>query len=335
VNGRTVKALAQPTKSAFLFVLNRETGEPIWPIEERPVPQSDVPKEKSSPTQPVPTRPAPFDRQGVTENDLLDLTPELKAEALEVVKRYKIGPIFTPPVASSLEGPLATVQLPSEVGGANWPGGSMDPETNYLYIHSHTMPFFNALVPGNPAQSDMAYVAGQARAAGAGPRGGGPGGGGAGAPGRRAGGGGARAGTVQGLPLIKPPYDRITAYNMNTGDIVWQKAHSSTPDEIRNHPALKGLNLPRLGQPGRTFIGVLTTKNLVIAGEGGMHTTEAGKRVALLRAYDKRTGEDVGAVEMPAKQTGSPMSYQIDGKQYIVLAVSGTEGAEILAYALP
>jgi len=137
------------------------------------------------------------------------------------------------------------------------------------------------------------------------------------------------------LPLIKPPYDQITAYNMNTGEIVWQKTHSSTPDDIRNNPALKGLNLPRLGQPGRTFIGTLTTRNLVIAGEGGVHTNEAGRRIALLRAYDKLTGEDVGAVEMPAKQTGSPMSYQVDGRQFIVLAVSGNDGAELLAYALP
>jgi len=140
---------------------------------------------------------------------------------------------------------------------------------------------------------------------------------------------------VQGLPLLKPPYDRITAYNMNTGEIVWQKTHSSTPDEIKNHPALRGLNLPRLGQPGRTFIGTLTTKTLLIAGEGGVHTSEAGKRVALLRAYDKRTGEDAGAVEMPNKQTGSPMTYTIDGKQFILLAVGGNDGAEILAYALP
>jgi quinoprotein glucose dehydrogenase len=333
VNGRTVKALAQPTKSAFLFVLNRETGQPIWPIEERPVPQSDVPKEKTSPTQPFPTRPVPFDRQGITENDLIDLTPALKAEALEVVKRYKIGPIFTPPVASSLDGPLATLQLPADVGGAKWPGGSMDPESNYLYIHSHTAVYVNGLVPGNAAQTDMAYVAGQARATGPGPRAGGAGAaGGGGAPGGGRGRGGA---SVQGLPLIKPPYDRITAYDMNTGDLIWQKAHTSTPDDIKNHPALKGLNLPRLGQPGRTFIGVLTTKNLVVAGEGGVHTNDAGRRVALLRAYDKRTGDDVGAVEMPAKQTGSPMSYQINGKQYIVLAVSGNDGAELIAYALP
>jgi quinoprotein glucose dehydrogenase len=212
----------------------------------------------------------------------------------------------------------------------------MDPEGNYLFIHSHTNVFVNALVPGNPAQTDMAYVAGQARAAGQGPRGGGAAGGGA--PGRGAAPAGARGrggATVQGLPLVKPPYDRITAYDMNTGDMVWQKTHSSTPDDIKNHPALKGLTLPRLGQPGRTFIGVLATKNLVVAGEGGVHTNDAGRRVALLRAYDKRTGDDVGAVEMPARQTGSPMSYQINGKQYIVLAVSGNDGAELLAYALP
>ena len=140
---------------------------------------------------------------------------------------------------------------------------------------------------------------------------------------------------VQGLPLIKPPYDRITAYDMNTGELIWQKTHSSTPDEIKNHAALKGLDLPRLGQPGRTFIGVLTTKTLLIAGEGGVHTNEAGERVALLRAYDKATGADVGAVNMPAKQTGSPMSYMVNGRQYIVVAVSGVDGGELIAYALP
>ena len=140
---------------------------------------------------------------------------------------------------------------------------------------------------------------------------------------------------VQGLPLIKPPYDRITAYDMKSGDTLWQKTHSSTPDEIRNHSALKGLDLPRLGQPGRTFIGTLTTKTLVIAGDGGVHTNEAGRRVALLRAYDKDTGADVGAVEMPDKQTGSPMTYMLNGKQYIVLAVSGIDGAQLIAYALP
>ena len=335
VGGRTVKAVAQPTKQAMLFVFNRETGEPIWPIEERPVPQSDVPKERTSRTQPFPTKPLPFDRHGITENDLLDLTPALKAEALEVVKRYKMGPIFTPPVVSSLDGPLGTLQVPSEVGGANWPGGALDPDNNFLYVHSHSAVYVNALVPANPAQSDMGFVGGQARAGG-GPRGAGGGGAAGGAAGGRAAGPGRGGANVQGLPLIKPPYDRITAYDMNTGDIVWQKPHSSTPDDIKNHPALKGVALPtRLGQPGRSFIGVLTTKTLLVAGEAGVHTNEAGKRVALLRAYDKQTGTDAGAVEMPAKQTGSPMTYQVDGKQFIVLAVSGNDGAELLAYALP
>ena len=337
VGGRPVKAIAQPTKHAMLFVFNRETGEPIWPIEERPVPVSDAPKERSSPTQPFPTKPAPFDRQGITENDLLDLTPALKAEALEVVKRYKMGPLFTPPVVSSLDGPLATLQVPSDVGGANWPGGSLDPENNFLFIHSHSAIYVSGLVQANPAQSDMGYVAGQARAGGGGARAAGAGGAGAGgAPGGRAGGIGRGGANVQGLPLIKPPYDRITAYDMNTGEIAWQKPHGSTPDDIKNHPALKGVSLStRLGQPGRSFIGVLTTKSLLIAGEAGVHTNEAGKRVALLRAYDKQSGADAGTVEMPAKQTGSPMTYQVNGKQFIVLAVSGNDGAELLAYALP
>ena len=144
---------------------------------------------------------------------------------------------------------------------------------------------------------------------------------------------------MEGLPLIKPPYDRITAYDMNTGDILWQKTHSSTPDEIKNNAALKGLDLPRLGQPGRTFIGVLTTKTLVIAGEGGVHTNSKGEVVALLRAYDKATGADIpGEINMPGKQTGSPMTYMYNGKQYIVLAVTtngANGGGELIAYALP
>jgi len=314
LNGRRIKALAQPTKQAFLFVLNRETGEPIWPIEERPVPPSTVPREKSSPTQPFPTRPVPFDRQGVEVDDLIDFTPALRAEAIEFIKRYRIGPLFTPPVFSTAEGPIATLQLPSDAGGANWPGGSLDPETNRLFIHSHTVVFTIGIVPANPASSDMGYGSGQVRPAGAAGRG---------------------AATVQGLPLIKPPYDRISAYDMNTGDLIWQKTHSSTPDEIAKHPALKGLTLPRLGQPGRTFIGVLSTRTLLIAGEGGVHTNEAGERVALLRAYDKATGADAGAVDMPEKQTGSPMTYLLNGRQYIVVAVSGGNGAELIAFALP
>jgi quinoprotein glucose dehydrogenase len=345
IAGRRIKALAQPTKQSFLFVLNRETGEPIWPIEERPVPQSSVPKEKTSPTQPFPTRPLPFDRQGIGVDDLIDFTPALRAEALEVIKRFQIGPMYTPPVLSDAGGPLATLQVPSDHGGANWPGGALDPETNRLYIHSHTAVFAVGIVPADPEVSDMGYVSGIARAGGppAAPAGEGAGvadpgrsgrGRGAGAGG--AGGGRGRAvTTVQGLPLIKPPYDRITAYDMNSGDLLWQKTHGATADEIRNHPALKGLDVARLGHYGRIFIGVLATKSLVIAGEGGVHTNEAGQRVALLRAYDKATGADVGAVPMPEKQTGSPMTYTVNGLQFLVVAVSGASGAELIAYALP
>jgi len=340
-DGRTIKALAQPTKSAFLFVLNRETGEPIWPIEERPVPQSDVPYEKTSRTQPFPTKPPPFDRQGVSIDDLIDFTPDLRAQAVEFVKDFKIGPLFTPPALARPNGPLATLTLPADVGGANWPGGSYDPETGRLYIHSHTNVF---TLPNVPAE--LAKRPGPDNTAGAL---------------RRAGDDDPpprnfsamrrdpaamrrfrrrRPGTtIQGLPLIKPPYDRITAYDMKSGEILWQKPHSSTPDDIRNNPALKGLDLPRLGQPGRTFIGVLTTKTFVIAGDGGVHTNDAGETVALLRAYDKETGEDIpGNVELPGKQTGSPMTYLYNGKQYIVLAVTTTGangGGELIAYALP
>jgi quinoprotein glucose dehydrogenase len=349
-DGETIKALAQPTKSAFLFVLNRETGEPIWPIEERPVPQSESPYEKTSPTQPFPTWPEPFDRQGISHDDLNDLTPELRAEAEELVKSYRLGPLFTPPAVDTPDGPLGTLMLPADVGGANWPGGAFDPETNRLYIHSHTAVFTLRNIPADLEPFDPS-PAGAPRSSAAGGAGGPPPGLGAGPPGLGAGPpglgadppglGAPRAGTfLQGtIPLIKPPYDRITAYDMNTGEMLWQKVHGTTPDNIRNHPALAGLDVERLGAYGRIFIGVLTTKTLLIAGEGSVHTNEAGETVALLRAYDKATGEDVeGRIEMPARQTGSPMTYMHNGKQYIVLAVThagANAGGELIAYALP
>ncbi|HXS93001.1 MAG TPA: PQQ-binding-like beta-propeller repeat protein [Candidatus Limnocylindrales bacterium] len=372
-NGRKIKVLAQPTKTAFLFVLNRETGAPIWPIQERPVPQSDVPGEKTSPTQPFPTRPAAFDRQGVSIDDLIDFTPQLRAEAVEAVKKYRIGPLYSPPALAGPDAPQGVLMLPGDVGGANWPGGSFDPESNRLYIHSHTTVFTLRNVPADlampgpkamggllkpatqPGEEEEGAPGGRGGRGGAGRGAGGPGGpgafgGGRGGPGGRGGFGGGRGGpgggrgfgfgvNVQGLPLIKPPYDRITAYDMNTGEILWQKAHSSTPDDIKNNPALKGLDLPRLGQPGRTFVGVLATKTLVIAGEGGVHTNAKGEQVALLRAYDKDTGADIpGEINMPGKETGSPMTYMYNGKQYIVLAVTATGalgGGELIAYVLP
>jgi quinoprotein glucose dehydrogenase len=325
VSGRRIKALAQPTKQSWVYVLDRETGQPVWPIEERPVPQSDVPGEKTSPTQPFVTKPPAFDLQGVTIDDLIDFTPELRAEAVKLVAKYKLGPLFTPAVVSKWEGPLATLHSPTTTGGANWEGGSFDPETGIMYVFSNTGISALGLVPPTPGQSDMRYISGLARDPAA-PEPSGRGGRGGGGEG----GGGL---TVQGLPLVKPPYGRITAIDLNKGEIVWQIAHGDTPDNIKNSPALKGLNIPRTGRPGR--IGTLVTKTLVIAGEGGFATTPSGQRGALLRAYDKATGKDVGAVYMPAPQTGSPMTFVVGGAQYITVAIAGAGySGELLTFKL-
>jgi quinoprotein glucose dehydrogenase len=217
--------------------------------------------------------------------------------------------------------------MPSATGGANWPGGAFDPETKMLYVYSATQITGLGLVPPKDRTvSDMRFVQGRAPDPNAPPRAAPAGGGGEG-------GGGAEF-TVQGLPLVKPPYGRITAFDMNKGDLVWQVAHGDTPDNIKNHPALKGLNIPRTGRIGR--IGTLATKSLVIAGEAGFATQADGRRGAMLRAYDKMTGADVGAVYMPAPQTGSPMTYMLNGRQHIVLAISGNGfGSELIAYRLP
>ena len=221
INGQTVKAVAQPTKQAFLYVLDRVTGRPIWPMEERPVEQSTVPGEKTSPTQPFPTKPPAYDRQGFLSDYLIDFTPELRAEALKVVSRYKIGPIFTPPVVSKVEGPLATLALATASGGTNWAGGSYDPETHTVYVFSQANISTLGLVPGDPKMSDMAYIQGMATT---GPRttaGAGANAGAEAAPApaaaAEAGGGGL---SVQGLPLIKPPYGRISAIDLNKGEIL-------------------------------------------------------------------------------------------------------------------
>jgi len=351
VNGRAIKAIAQPTKQSFLYVFDRVTGQPVWPIEERPVAKGDVPGEWYAPTQPFPTKPPAYDTQGTSESDLVDFTPEIKAEALKVAAKYKLGPLFTPPVVSTWPAPLATLMLPSAGGGSNWFGGSFDPETKMLYTFSVKTPTALGLMKSDGSRSDMNYISGQARdpnapaPAGRG-RAGAPaaGGGEAGTPGVAApapvnqaaaaeGGGGGNL-TVMGLPLFKPPYGRITAFDMNKGDIVWQIAHGETPDNIKNHPALKGVTIPKTGRNGR--IGTLVTKTLLVAGEGGFFTTPNGQRGAMLRAYDKATGNEVGSVYMPAPQSGTPMTYMLNGKQYIVLAISGgSYTAELVAYRLP
>ena len=309
VDGKPVKAVAQPTKQNWLYVFDRATGKPVWPIEERPVEKGDVPGEWYSPTQPFVTKPPAYERQGVTVDDLLDFTPELRAEAMKIASMYKMGPIFTPPVVSKWEGPRGTLMIPEVTGGANWQGGSFDPETKRFYIFTNVAITSLSLSQPENNASDMLYVRGVARNPNPpAPAAGGPGGGG---------GGGLN---VRGLPLIKPPYATITAIDMNKGEQLWRIAHGDTPDNVKNNPALKGLTIPRTGRTGR--IGVLTTKTLLIAGEGGFATTPDG-RGAYLRAYDKATGADAGQVFMPAPQTGSPMTYLLNGTQYIAVAVSG------------
>jgi quinoprotein glucose dehydrogenase len=334
VNGRAVKALAQPTKQAFLYVLDRVTGQPIWPIEEKPVEKGTVPGEWYSPTQPFPTKPPAYDLQGFQLKDLIDFTPALRAEAEKVASLYKLGPVFTPPVLSKADGPLATLALATAGGGTNWAGGSYDPETHTAYVFSQRSISTLGLVPGDPRMTDEAYIQGTART---GPRTTAGAGADAAADTRPAAAREADGGaglTVQGLPLVKPPYASISAIDLNRGEILWQVAHGETPDNIRNNPALKGLNIPRTGRPG--VIGTLVTKTAVIAGERDFFTNPAGKRGALLRAYDKKTGKDAGAVFMPAGQTGTPMTYMLNGKQYIVVAIGGTGfEAEFIAFRLP
>jgi quinoprotein glucose dehydrogenase len=314
VNGRSVRAVAQPTKQGFVFVFDRATGDPVWPIEERPVPQGDVPGEWYSPTQPFPTKPPAFERQGISIDDLIDFTPELRAEATRVASQYRLGPLFAPPSVSVSGGPYGTLHVPNATGGTNWPGASLDPETGVLYIYSKTQVSAWGLIR-DPERSDMDWIQGRAPAP----------------PGTQAPPPGL---TVQGLPIIKPPWGRITAIDLNRGEILWQIAHGDTPDNVKNHPALKGLNIPRTGRVGR--IGTLSTRSLVIAGEGGFATLPSGERGAMLRAYDKMTGYEVGAVEMPAPQTGSPMTYMLRGVQYIVVAVAGGGfPGELIAYRLP
>ena len=341
IDGQVRKIVAQPTKQAFLYVFDRETGEPIWPIEEQPVEIGDVPGEWYSPTQPIPTKPPAYDRQGVSEDDLIDFTPQLRARALEIASWHKMGPLFTPPVVSNIDGPLGTLMAPATGGGTNWPGGSYDPETNMLYVISNSSVVSLAVVEPYPGQSDMAYIQGNAIS---GPRT-------SGGAGSSAGGGRTEFSATQRgrpvstrgnpprnllvdrLPILKPPYGRLTAIDLEEGEIAWQVPHGQTPDRIANHPALVEMDLPRTGQGAS--VGSMVTKTLVIAGEAELTTNEDGERRAMLRAYDKSTGAEVGAIRLPAPQTGSPMTYELNGEQYIVIAVSGTGVAgRLVAYKL-
>jgi len=337
VGGRPVKAVAQPSKQGFLYVFDRATGKPVWPIEEKQVEVGAVPGEWYSPTQPIPSKPPAYSRNGVSLEDLVDFTPEINARAKAIASKYHLGPVYTPPSESKVDSTLGTLTVGTASGGTNWPGGSYDPETHMVYAfacNACAEPI--GLVRAPKEVSDMNYIAGTAGEEVKILRG----------PGENAGadspmppkkrtGSGYVPLNVDGLPLLKPPYGTISAINLDKGEIVWQIAHGETPDVVRNYPALKGMNIPRTGQ--ETYnIGTLVTKTLVIAGDGQITTTAEHPRGAMLRAYDKRTGKEVGAVYMPAPQSGSPMTYMVNGKQYIVVAVSGgAYSGEYIAYSLP
>ena len=314
VGGKAIKAVAVPTKQGILYTFDRLTGTPVWPFEEKPVEKGEVPGEWYSPTQPIPSKPVAYAKNGTSIDDLIDFTPELHAQAVAIASKYKLGPVFTPPVVSKAEGPLGTLARGPTNGGSNWPGGALDPETHTIYIaSSNAAPVVLGLVQPSKDRSDMDWVAGSA------------------APGVRFGGGL----SVQGLSIFKPPYGTISAINLDKGEITWQVPHGETPDVVRNHEALKGMNIPRTGQPGFT-VGTLVTKTVVIAGEAQVTTTATRPRGAMLRAYDKKTGAEVGAVLLPAPVSGSPMTYSVNGKQYIVVAVSGGNySGEYIALRLP
>ncbi len=307
VDGRPIRAVVQVTKQAFAYVFDRVTGEPVWPIEERPVPQSDVPGERTSPTQPFPTRPAPFDRQGITVDDLIDFTPELRAEALDIFNRYRSGPIFTPPSLrdESPGGTLGTLQLPGWVGGANWNGAAYDPETQMLYVPSITAPIRIWLREADPETSPFRYLQGPSSVWIDGPR---------------------------GLPLVKPPWGRITAIDLNTGEHVWMRPNGPGP---RDHVALQDLPLPWLGAPGRA--APLLTKTLLFLGDGSrsMQVVPPNGGGRMFRAWDKATGRVLWQTELPAGTSGAPMTYLHDGTQYVVVAVSERDHeGELIAFSV-
>jgi quinoprotein glucose dehydrogenase len=321
-DGARIPAIVQATKQGWLYVFNRETGAPVWPIEERPVPQSDVPHEKTWPTQPFVTKPPPFEQQGITENDLVDFTPALRAEALRIARQYRMGPLFSPPsLLNAPDGTHGTFLVPSSNGGANIPGGAVvDSETGWVYVASQhsceqlsLMPARERFPDGRPwpgwGSEDggitSLYVTDTAAGL-VGPRGG---------PG------------YPPLPLVKPPYGRIVAYDLNRGDLMWQVPNGETPESVRKHPALKGVKLGNTGQ--NSHANLLVTKTLLMYGEG-----RGGE--AHFRALDKKTGKELGKIELPARTTTAPMTFMHDGHQYVVVAVaSPSVPAELVALALP
>ena len=308
-DGKTVKALAQATKQGLLFVLNRETGEPIWPIDEVPVPQGKVPGEWYSPTQPMPT--IRYGHQGITKDDLIDFTPELRAEAERIIAKHRIGPIYTPAVPYDPNGPISTLMV---MGGSNWPGGAYDPDSHIVYVTA-SVGVNSMTICRYPEGSPMPHGICRGPDAGAF--------------------GGLRNVNVEGLPLLKPPYGTIAAVDLTQGKVLWEIPNGDTPDSIKSNPALAGVKIERTGRSGQPP-GALATKTLLIVAEPGYGPTPDGKRGSMLRAYDKATGRRLAALELPAPQSGSPMTYMLGGRQYLVIAVSGNGyPGELIAYRVP
>ncbi|HMJ84422.1 MAG TPA: hypothetical protein VK504_14680, partial [Vicinamibacterales bacterium] len=379
IDGRPRKLVAQPTKQSFLYVFDRITGQPIWPMPETAVPQSDVPGEKTSATQPIPTRPPPYARTHVTVDDVIDFTPQLRATALENLKKFRWEPTpFIPGVVPSATR-LGAINVGNTVGGINWPGASFDPETAIFYGQANNSSVTTTII----SEQYLATVNPEAQAKnripiweaepppnmsgerGRGGFGRGGRGGGRGLPAEAAASGGAaaqagaaagrganaegaapaappagfgRGGLTQGLeglPFVKPPYGVLTAIDLNSGTIKFKVPHGDTPDNVRAALERLGINYPeKTGQGGS--VGLMVTKTLVVVGDPQVTAPPGRQRGAMLRAYDKQTGKEVGAVWMPAPQSGSPMTYSVNGKQYIVVAVSGGNySGEYIAYALP
>ncbi len=302
VDGRPIKAIAQTGKMALVWVLDRTNGQPVWPIPDVAVEQTEVPTEWTAKTQPIPSKPPAYDVVGIKTDDLIDFTPELRAKALEAIKNgpYRLGGPFAPPSLVVPGVNRGTIVAPGFGGGANWPSGGVDPETGFVYIGSITRPFVAGVVKTDPPDPDKAaYTAGR----------------------------GGQVPNIEGLPLLKPPYGRITAYNMNTGEIAWQVPNGDTPPNVKEAFARLGLtNVPPTGFPSQASFAI--TKTLLIGGEG------SGGR-ALLHAYDKKTGENIAELPMPGSQTGVPMTYMYQGRQFVVVATAGRPAGELVAFALP